>query len=179
MILIGIDPGLTGAMAVITERGQIVSVYDTPVLAMGGKGGNRHVYDLPAMLSILRLYCSPGMEAHAAIEKLHGIPIKSRRKPDDQSDIPGMGSTTSFAMGLGYGVWLMGLVAAGIKYTEVPPPTWRKAMLYGLPKGKDTGRLRAQQLFPGADLKFKKHHGRADALLLAEYLRRSLVNSAA
>jgi hypothetical protein len=52
-------------------------------------------------------------------------------------------------------------------------------MLYGLPKGKDTGRLRAQQLFPTADLKFKKHHGRSDALLIAEYLRRSLVNSAA
>lgn len=172
MIYIGIDPGLAGALAVLSEQGQIVAVHDTPVLAAGGKTGNRHAYDMPGMLGLLRTYSTPpSFGVHAVIEKLHGIPAKKRRNPTDDSEIPGMGSTTSFTMGLGYGAWLMALVAAGIPYTEVPPPTWRKAMLYGLPKGKDTGRLRAMQLFPTASLSRKKDHGRADALLLAEFIR--------
>ncbi len=36
-------------------------------------------------------------------------------------------------------------------------------------KDKEASRLRAQQLFPSADLRLKKHHGRAEALLLAAY----------
>jgi hypothetical protein len=44
--------------------------------------------------------------------------------------------------------------------------------LSGPEKGKESARLRAMQLFPTADLRHKKDHGRAEALLLAVYLRR-------
>ena len=38
-----------------------------------------------------------------------------------------------------------------------------------LGKDKEASRLRAMQLYPGADLRLKKHHGRAESLLLACY----------
>jgi hypothetical protein len=39
----------------------------------------------------------------------------------------------------------------------------------GLGKDKEQARLRAQQLFPAADLRRKKDHGRAEAILLGRY----------
>jgi hypothetical protein len=43
-------------------------------------------------------------------------------------------------------------------------------LLLGKPRNrKEAARLRAQQLFPTADLRHKKDHGRAEALLLAHY----------
>ena len=44
---------------------------------------------------------------------------------------------------------------------------WKRAL--GLGKDKEQARLRAMQLFAGADLRRKKDHGRAEALLLAWY----------
>ena len=44
---------------------------------------------------------------------------------------------------------------------------WKRAL--GLGKDKEQARLRAMQLFAGADLRRKKDHGRVEALLLAWY----------
>jgi crossover junction endodeoxyribonuclease RuvC len=60
----------------------------------------------------------------------------------------------------------VGLLAAlQIAYTTVRPAIWKRAL--GLGKDKEAARLRAMQLFPAADLRRKKDHGRAEALLLA------------
>lgn len=154
MILLGIDVGLDGAAAALSDEGSMIALLDTPTLIVSGKG--KRDYALPEMASWLRPFALPGTQA--AIEH--------------QQAFPGQGVTSMFSLGKGYGVWMGLLVGLGISYSLISPVRWRKAMLDGLPKGKDTGRLRAQQLFPGADLKLKKHHGRADALLIAEFLRR-------
>ncbi len=75
-----------------------------------------------------------------------------------------------FTIGVGFGAWLGLLGALEIPYTRVRPARWKHALgLRG--KDKEAARLRAQQLFPSADLQLKKHHGRAEALLLASYGR--------
>ena len=72
-----------------------------------------------------------------------------------------------FTVGLGYGAWLGVLATLRLPYTAVRPVVWKKA--FSLGKDKEASRLRAMQLYPGADLRLKKHHGRAEALLLAHY----------
>lgn len=63
----------------------------------------------------------------------------------------------------------------GARFIFVTPPVWKKAM--GLIKtAKDDSRAKAMDLWPAAAAEFrlKKHDGRADAALIAEYGRREL-----
>jgi len=70
-------------------------------------------------------------------------------------------------VGVGFGLWLGVLAALTLPYTRVRPQVWKRAL--GLGKDKEQARLRAMQLFPSADLRLKKHNGRAESLLLAWY----------
>lgn len=161
MIFLGIDPGLDGAAVALRDDGAILSVFDTPTLIVSGKG--KRDYDVRAMRTWLGAFAPES--CNVAIEH--------------QQAFPGQGVTSMFSLGRGYGLWLGLLAGLGFSYSPISPVRWRKAMLDGLPKGKDTGRLRAMQLFPSASLSRKKDHGRSDALLLAEYLRRQLGGMAA
>ena len=81
--------------------------------------------------------------------------------------MPGQGVRSMFTCGYGYGLWLGILAALQMPYTPIRPVVWKKAL--GLGKDKEAARLRAQQLFPSADLRLRKHHGRAESLLLPHY----------
>ena len=157
MIYVGIDPGLSGAVAAIDHDGKIILLQDAPTFLVGGKHKSKRDYAQIGMLAILRDIPRPNT---AALELVHAM--------------PGQGVTSMFTMGRGFGMWEMALVSLVIPYDKITPQRWKGTMMYGMPKEKDTSRLRAQQLFPTADLKLKKHHGRADALLIAEYLRRTV-----
>jgi crossover junction endodeoxyribonuclease RuvC len=153
-VYIGIDPGLTGAVAVITDEG--VEVFDTPTVKV-----KREEYLEAEMVDTIRgiqSACPP--PAFAVIE--------------GQQAMPGQGLSSALRLGLGWGLWRMALSALSIPYEHVTPAKWKRNM--GIPGGadKDASRLMAQQLFPTlvSELKRKKDHGRADAVLLAEWLRR-------
>ncbi len=149
---IGIDPGLTGAVAVLPEG----LFLDTPTTAIKA-GKSKQVYLVARMVAYLQAY---RRDAHVYIEDVHAM--------------PGNGAVPSFSFGRGFGLW-EGIVAAlSIPYTLVAPVTWKKSLMAGMSKDKGASRLRAMQLFPNlADqLQLVKHHGRADALLIAEHGRR-------
>jgi crossover junction endodeoxyribonuclease RuvC len=55
----------------------------------------------------------------------------------------------------------------GLAHTRVCPHVWKHRL--GLNSDKEQTRFRAMQLFPGADLRRKKDHSRAEALLLEWY----------
>ncbi len=151
---LGVDPGFSGAVAIIDETGGVVGLYDTPILSLRASRGTRHEYDLPGMVRLLQPYA--GHNAHVIIEQSQAM--------------PNQGVRSMFTIGLGYGAWLALLAALELPYTQVRPARWKHALgLRG--KDKEAARLRAQQLFPGADLRLKKHHGRAEGLLLASYGR--------
>jgi hypothetical protein len=156
LIYIGIDPGFGGAIAAINRAGGLVGVIDTP-FAMDGK---RRCYLVDSMRSaILELGGGIGCDVYrAAIEKVHSMPKQ--------------GVVSSFTFGEGYGLWRGILAGLRISVDLVEPQRWKKSILDGVGKEKEASRIRAQQLFPGADLKLVKHHGRAEALLIAEYRRR-------
>lgn len=156
MIWLGIDPGLDGAVAAIIDG--TIHLWDSPALQVGTK----REPDASGMACLVRDYCSAGPEhVCAAIESVHSMPEQ--------------GVASSFAFGKGFGIWLGILATLRISHELVTPQRWKKAMLDGMPKDKDASRQKALQLFPQAagDLRLKKHHGRADALLIAEYRRRT------
>ncbi len=152
MSTIGIDPGLQGAVAIIDPAGALVALHDTPTLTLRTTRGSKCEYDVPGLVALLAPYAGP--QAHVVLEEAQAM--------------PGQGVRSMFTCGLGFGVWLGLLGAVGIPYSRVRPQVWKKAL--SLPgKDKEQARLRAMQLFPGADLRRKRDHGRAEALLLAVY----------
>lgn len=83
--------------------------------------------------------------------------------------MPGQGVSSSFSFGEGYGKLQMALAALQIPYERVTPQKWQKA-LGCLTKGnKNISKAKAQELFPS----IKINHSIADALLIAEYNRRT------
>src|SRR5262249_12814043 len=151
MVCIGIDPGLAGALALLTDNGALVALHDTPVLTLSSSRGTKREYDVPGLVTLLAPYA--GFQAHVMLEASQAM--------------PGQGVRSMWVTGYGYGIWIGLLAALQMPYTTVRPVAWKKAL--GLGKDKEQARLRAMQLFPTADLRHKKDHGRAEALLLAWY----------
>ena len=158
MVYLGIDPGLFGAMAAVNETGEFLWVRDTPIVTLLKNGRRqRHEYDWTR----LREFALPASAA-VAVEEIHTMPLQ--------------GVASQGRMMYGLGLWHGLLIARGCSVERVSPQTWKKVMLKDLgDKGKDAARWRAGQLFPSAAalLSRKKDDGRAEAILLAEYLRRT------
>jgi hypothetical protein len=152
MYYIGIDPGQEGAIAVM-GKGDL-KVFDMPVVSAKGKPQ----LDFANLGRILR-ECSQRGDCIALVERV--------------GSMPGQGLSSTFKFGMAYGGAIAALATLEIPYELITPATWKRT--FRLVGGeKEDSRQRALELFPQMAelLKFKKHHGRAEALLLAEYLRR-------
>jgi crossover junction endodeoxyribonuclease RuvC len=157
MILAGIDPGLSGAVALLdTARPEHVQVFDMPVLALSRGGKNKRELDAHALA---RALAQP--IGHAFVEQVGAM--------------PGQGVSSVFAFGRAYGCLLGILAAQGVPMTTVAPRRWKTAL--GVPANKDGARARASQLLPAAahQWSLKRHDGRAEAALLSLYGFRALV----
>lgn len=157
--VLGVDPGLDGAIAVINPDGR-AEIFDIPTV-----GTNRREYNMQAILAEivgpLRDRCQlEGHEFVACMEAVHAMPKN--------------GSQASFSLGIASGMYRMLFAALGISLELVPPQRWKSALNLSAKLGKDASRETALGLFPSmADqLKRKKDHGRAEALLIAEWKRR-------
>lgn len=151
-IFVGVDPGLDGAVAVVGLDKPLV--WDLPTLVVGDR---RH-YHVPLLIDNFELVRQP--EMLVGIESIHAMPKN--------------GSIANHSMGYAKGL-LEGIVATlHLPYEMVAPTAWKKAMMAGCSKEKDASRAVAMRLFPETadQLSRKKDHGRADALLIAEFLRR-------
>ncbi len=148
---IGIDPGLAGAVAILDQHGALQALYDTPTLTLRTSRGTKQEYDVGGIVALLRPYAAA--RAHVTLEESQAM--------------PGQGVRSMFMIGVGFGVWLALLAALALPSTRVRPAIWKRTL--GLGKDKEASRLRAMQLYPDADLRRKRDHGRAEALLLAWY----------
>jgi crossover junction endodeoxyribonuclease RuvC len=150
MILVGIDPGFTGAIALLEPGSWTLKVHDMPVLP-GPKGKTE--LDLRGLAEIL-IPSNQGRNV-AAVERV--------------SAMPSQGVSSVFRFGQTFGAIQMAVAAHGYETHYPPPSQWKKH--FGLSSDKDTSRLLAMQRFPEAadHFKLKKHDGRAEAALLALY----------
>lgn len=158
MRILGIDPGLTGALAVLDDQGTVAGIWDTPTLETRSGAKKRREYDLAQMRRLLAPFSADSL---CALELV--------------GPMPKQGVVSMWRMGFGVGVWEGLLAALKIPVERVSPQRWKSVMLDGLPKGKDAPLYRAKSLWPDQTdkLSLKKHHGRAEALLIAEWMRRT------
>ena len=153
-MIVGIDPGLTGAVAFLD--GESYFVEDMPVMAHG-KGHSRvknqvNPVELAAMLN-------QSIEL-VVIERVNSM--------------PGQGSASIFSLGDTYGC-IRGVVGAlGLPMEAVNPREWKK--YYNINSDKEIARARAIERYPKVDLSKKKHHNKAEALLIARYGEMKLMN---
>src|ERR1035437_8333356 len=130
MIYIGIDPGLSGAVAVITPDFNIV--YDTPTVLVEGEKTKRK-YLVPAMAMLLKPYASR-QDVLAVLENVHSMPKQA--------------VASSFCFGEGKGMWEGILAAFEIPVELVSPQRWKKAIMADQGKDKSAARFKAMALFP-------------------------------
>lgn len=159
MILIGIDPGKTGAIAVNIE-GQLTELHQMPLV---GKE-----YDIPGFLSLLRTFDKS--ETHVVYEVLHAMPGSKG------------GSKANFGRGYALAMIETAVTALRLPCTPVRPQAWQKVMFAGqkVAKGqsKAAALIAARRLWP--EQKFligkrnKPDEGYVDAALIAEWGRREI-----
>ncbi|CAL4964256.1 unnamed protein product [Urochloa decumbens] len=153
---IGVDPDTGGAIAVLSPDGSS-QVFDNPFVHIVVSEVIRKRLDTKSIIQLLRsLDAPPGTTAY--IEK--------------SSPFPTDGKLGWWSTGFSYGLWIASLVASGFSVVPVASQTWKA--YFGLSRSespKDDSRQAASMLFPDkvTSLKLKKHHGRAEALLLAAY----------
>lgn len=141
--IVGIDPGKTGALALVAPDGELVDICDMPI------AGKQVV---PTLLDDWFTDIAP-IEPLVVLEAVHAMPRQ--------------GVASSFNFGVSYGV-LLGVVAARrLRLETVTPARWKRDMR--LTADKDEARRRACQRWPDDAWRFKrkKDDGRAEAALLA------------
>ncbi len=152
MLLLGIDIGCRGALALIdAETGELIEIHDMPTLADGPKG--RAAVNPPLLAELIH-------RAHAghAIVELVGAR-------------PGEGTVGAFAFGRCRGIIEGVLGAVGVPVTHLTPAAWKRAV--GIPPGKDrakdAARSEAIRRWPTKAALFarKMDDGRAEAALIA------------
>lgn len=175
MRFIGIDPGVSGAIAVIDTDTDQVAFYDTPNLEVKSGKKFKKVIDIGRAVLMLQ-QLSAGVKTVVTIEKVNAMPGMKNDPDNPGKKIPAaMGVTSAFSFGMGFGMWLGVLAALFIPHQQVHSLTWKKSMMADMGKEKDASRIKAMQLYPrtAPDLVRKKDHGRADALLIADWGRRN------
>lgn len=144
MKIIGIDPGASGGIALLDDEGA-------------------HAWKMPDTerdtQELFEQLAGPFGLAFAGIEKVHAM--------------PGQGVTSMFNFGRNYGMLRGMLIANCIPFETVTPQKWQKEFSlrnskWAKTKKKNKHKARAQELFPH----IRVTHALADALLIAEFMRR-------
>ncbi len=154
-VFIGIDPGLSGAVAFIGEGG--LSVFDMPTL----KAGTKRTID---EIELARIIDDATKLNHIEAVALEQVGVR-----------PGEGSVGAFTFGRGYGL-LRGILRAHfVPIIDVTPARWKRDLGIKTGSGKDASRALAKEHFQRkADLFARvKDDGRAEAALLALWCSRN------
>jgi len=152
---IGIDPGITGALAFFAPSGSLLHVVDMPTTTLTGK---RQAVSASELGKIVSGWCDRGVMTHGVTAFLEQV-----------SAMPKQGVSSMFSFGTSYGIVQGVLGALQMPVQFVTPQAWKKRA--GIPpkSEKDFARTVAQRLYPSASLERKKDIGRADAILIARF----------
>lgn len=156
MIVIGIDPGLSGAVVFLDTDARTLEVHDMPTVEVLRGGKRKRELSAQMLSGILGARRADG----AYLERVNAM--------------AGQGVTSVFSFGRSSGIVEGILAAYDIPTTLVTPQSWQKAI--EVRGGKDGSRERAMQLFPSHASLFSrvKDDGRADAALIAAYGERMM-----
>lgn len=161
--VIGIDPGLTGALALVGPKG-LEHVEDMPVMLRAlALGKVKNQVNAAGVAKILKEWCHGYDRVEILVVLEHQRPIHfPGQKPQGGASVFSLGLTTGILEGV--------VVALGLPHREVTPGVWKKALsLPGGARNKGVVRAKAQRLYPEAPLTRVMDHNRAEAIMIARY----------
>ena len=144
---LGIDPGFSGAWGLIDHHGKYQSCGD---MLNNGK----HILSRAVHAEIVQAIDRQDIEG--VIESVHSMPAQ--------------GVASSFKFGVAFGMAIAIIERINCPWMLVTPQKWKKDM--GLTSDKTQSLKMARRLWPNAPLARQMDNGRAESLLMAEWLRR-------
>lgn len=154
--VLGVDPGLTGALALLDDRGRFLTISDMPIMSRGVKSGkSQNCVNYKGLQLLIDAWRAEYGEIVAYVENIHAM--------------PGQGVTSMFNMGDTFGAIKAILACEDIETYYITPQSWKKH--FKLTSDKEQCRAYAIRTCPQAAqyLDRKKDHNRAEALLIARY----------
>ena len=163
MIIVGIDPGIAGAICFFYE-GKVIDVIDMPTMAEGKKN-KKQVNGSQVFNEITKhIKNKESNEVKVVIEHV--------------SAMPGQGVTSMFNFGQSFGI-LKGICSAmNLSMYFVRPVKWKKHFNL-INSSKDASRTKAIEIFPyfSKNLSKKKDANKADAILIASYFEETFAKN--
>jgi crossover junction endodeoxyribonuclease RuvC len=159
-VFVGIDPGASGAIGILSPRGGLVC--DIPTIKVSRKGGTKTAFNFQEIADFFSVVGRFRDQTKVVLEEAV-VQIKGK----------GANAYNGYRVGYAFGIWPLFLHAHELPLEIVHPSKWKRTMgLWG--KDKEHSRQAAISMFPKvADMLARKgDHDRAEALLLAEYHRR-------
>ena len=154
MRIIGVDPGLSGAIAILDEK-KVVSIYDMPVMSEGKK--NKRQLNSAQLVNIIKDHkYNDNDEITVVVEQVNAM--------------PGQGVTSMFNFGQSFGA-IKGVCAAlNLPIFFVRPSKWKKHFEL-INASKDSSRTKVIEMYPSLSnqLTRKKDVNKSDAILIARY----------
>ena len=155
MLIIGIDPGITGSICFF-EDGKVIDLIDMPNMADGKKQKKQ--------VNGAQIYNEILLRTKNVEKKNIKVVI------EHVSAMPGQGVTSMFNFGQSFGV-LKGICSAmSLPVYYVRPAKWKKYFNL-INTEKDASRTRAIEIFPyfSTQLSRKKDANKADAILISSF----------
>ena len=153
MKIIGIDPGLSGGIAVL-ENNKVLDIFDMPVMSEGKK--NKRQLNSAQLVKLIKDNISKNEEVSVVVEQVNAM--------------PGQGVTSMFNFGQTFGA-IKGVCAAlGLPIFFVRPSKWKKHFEL-INSSKDSSRTKAIEMYPSLsnDLAKKKDVNKSDAILIGRF----------
>ena len=153
MKIIGIDPGLSGAIAIL-ENNKVIKIFEMPVMAEGKK--NKRQLNSAQLVKLLKNNISENEEVSVIVEQVNAM--------------PGQGVTSMFNFGQTFGA-IKGICAAlELPIFFVRPSKWKKHFEL-INSSKDSSRTKAIEMYPklSNQLAKKKDVNKSDAILIARF----------
>ena len=153
MRIIGIDPGLSGAIAILDDN-KIIELFDMPVMPDGKK--NKRQLNSALLVKLIKDNIKNLENTVMIVEQVNAM--------------PGQGVTSMFNFGQTFGA-IKGICAAlGLPIFFVRPAKWKKHFEL-INSSKDASRTKAIEMYPSASeqLSKKKDVNKSDAILIARY----------
>ena len=158
MKIIGIDPGLSGAIAIL-ENKNVLKLFDMPVMAEGKK--NKKQLNSAQLVNIIKKNINKSDDIAVVVEQVNAM--------------PGQGVTSMFNFGQTFGA-IKGVCAAlNLPIFFVRPSKWKK---YLINSSKDSSRTKVIEMYPSlsSQLSKKKDVNKSDAILIARYYNDTRIN---
>jgi hypothetical protein len=161
-MVIGCDPGLTGAISLI-HRGELLECYDIPTCDNGqATGSMKRWVDIKALRAEIGFW---SIRHDFAREVVAGV----IERPIPMPSLPAQTIASQFDT---FGV-LRAVLDSQLRDSvhAVSPNVWKK--FFGLRSDKEAARSTAMSLYPGAPIKRMKDHNRAESILIAHWFART------